>query len=90
MGNLSEKDCTRECHPAVYGKCDYDNDKCVGCTPGADDRDCVYLMSYCDAAQKEGRCHEEVLGGLWRMLETNPGFARGEYDVQFANNKMWI
>jgi len=68
---LEHKECDAECHNAKYGKCDYENNQCVKCTPGADDRDCVYLMSYCHAAQEEGRCKEEVLSGLYRMIEAN-------------------
>ena len=60
------------------------------CTPGADDRECVYLMSYCAAAQREGRCKEEVLSGLWRMIESNNGFDHGEFDIEFRGGKMFI
>jgi len=90
MGRMNQTECAEECKPAAYGKCDYENDKCVPCTPGADDRDCVYLMSYCTVAQKMKRCEEEILKGLFRMVEAQPGYDAGEFDVEFRANKMWI
>lgn len=49
-GKLTHDECTDECKPAVYAKCNYEENKCDECTPGADDRDCIYLKSYCDTA----------------------------------------
>jgi len=46
-GKMSEAQCEEECKPAVYGKCNYDTNTCDKCTPGEDDRECIYLMSYC-------------------------------------------
>jgi len=89
-GNMSHEQCTDECKPANYGKCDYEKNTCVSCTPGADDRDCLYLMSYCETAKTEGRCKEEVLSGLFRSIEANLPFAKGEFDVQFRGGKMFI
>lgn len=89
-GTLSKEQCGQECHPAAYGKCDYENNKCLHCTPGADDKDCVYLMSYCQAAQKEGRCEAETLSGLFRTIEANIPFDHGEFDIQFKGGKMYI
>lgn len=87
---MNKTECDAECHNAKYGKCDYLNDKCLPCTPGADDKECVYLMSYCKAAQSEGRCKEETLRGLFRMIETNTGWDHGEFDVEFRGGKMFI
>lgn len=89
-GRMDKTQCAEECHPAAYGKCDYKSDKCVSCKPGADDPACVYLMSYCQAAEKEGRCKEETLSGLFRMVETNPAFDHGEFDIEFKGGKMFI
>jgi len=89
-GKMNHTACDVECHNAKYGKCDYVNNTCVSCKPGADDRDCIYLMSYCTEAQKEGRCKEEVLSGLYRMIEANNKFDKGEFDVEFRGGKMYI
>lgn len=89
-GHLNQTECTAECHDAAYGKCDYVQDECTACKPGQDDRDCVYLMSYCKVAQREGRCKEEVLNGLWRSIEANTGWDHGEFDIEFRGGKMFI
>jgi len=47
-------------------------------------------MSYCKAAQEEGKCKEETLTGLFRTIETNPSFDHGEYDIEFKGGKMFI
>lgn len=87
---MSKDQCTNECKPANYGKCDYENNACVHCTPGADDKDCLYLMSYCNTAKKEGRCKEETLSGLFRTIEANIPYNKGEFDIQFRDGKMFI
>lgn len=89
-GKLTKDECDGECKPAVYGKCDYENNSCKECTPGADDRDCIYLMSYCKTAQKEDRCEQETLSGLWRSIEANIPYNKGEFDIQFRSGKMFI
>ena len=50
------------------------------CDPNKD-HGCMYDMNYCKAAQREGRCKEETLSGIWRGIETNLNFATGELDV---------
>jgi len=47
-------------------------------------------MSYCETAREEGRCKEEVLGGLFRMIEANNKFDKGEFDVEFRGTKIFI
>lgn len=89
-GTLSKDQCDQECHPAAYGKCDYKKNTCLSCTPGADDKDCIYLMSYCQVAKTEGRCKEEVLSGLFRTIEANIPYDHGEFDIQFRGGKMFI
>jgi hypothetical protein len=41
-------------------------------------------------AASEGRCAQETLSGLWRSIESNIGFAKGEFDIQFRQGKMFI
>jgi len=65
-GHMTKDACMSMCHSAKYGKCDFQNNVCVECTPGAD-KDCIQLMSYCQAAQKEGRCKKQPVTGLYRM-----------------------
>lgn len=89
-GKMDKESCAEECHPAKYGKCDYKNDQCLPCTPGADDPECMYLMDYCNTAQKEGRCKEETLHGLFRMIEVNHNSTNAEFDIDFRGSKMFI
>jgi len=87
---MSKDQCTSECKPAVYAKCNYEDNTCTKCTPGADDRDCIYLDSYCKTAKEEGRCEQETLSGLWRSIEANIPYNKGEFDIQFRSGKMFI
>ena len=89
-GKMSKDQCTSECKPAVYAKCNYSDNTCVKCTPGADDRDCIYLDSYCKTAKEEGRCEQETLSGLWRSIAANIPYIHGEFDIQFRSGKMFI
>jgi len=89
-GTQSQQLCEHDCKPAQYGKCDFENDTCVECTPGAGEKDCVNLMSYCQIARDEGRCKEQVLNGLYRSVESNLGYESGEFDVEFRDSKMFI
>lgn len=45
-------------------------------------------MSFCKVQQKEGDCKAEQLKGLYRMIEVNPGYDVGEFDVLFKDGKM--
>jgi len=47
-------------------------------------------MSYCTTAAAEGRCAQETLSGLWRSIESNIAYAKGEFDIQFRQGKMFI
>ena len=47
-------------------------------------------MDYCKAAQKEGRCKAQELSGLFRMIEANPDYDKGEFDVLFKDGKMYM
>lgn len=88
-GQLDKPSCTEECHSAQYGKCNFDTNKCEVCTPGGDP-DCLYLMTYCAAIQKEGKCTREAFTGLYRMIQSRIGYESGEYDVEFKGGKMYI
>jgi len=47
-------------------------------------------MDYCKAAQGEGRCKAQELSGLFRMIEAEPGYNKGEFDVLFKDGKMYM
>jgi len=47
-------------------------------------------MTYCEAARKEGRCEKNHLTGLFRAIQANLPFQRGEYDIEFKDDKMYI
>jgi hypothetical protein len=47
-------------------------------------------MEYCHAAQREGKCKQDKLNGLFRGIEVNKGFKRNEFDIQFLNQKIYI
>lgn len=70
------------------GKCNFTNNTCVKCTPNSGDPDCLYTMDYCKTAQKEGKCKKEKLDGLYRMIEVQKGFKKGEFDILFKDNKL--
>lgn len=45
-------------------------------------------MDFCKIAQKEGRCKAEKLEGLYRMIEVQKGFKKGEFDLLFKDMKL--
>jgi len=47
-------------------------------------------MDYCKIAQKEGKCKRDELKGLFRMIEAQTGYDKGEFDVFFKGGKMYI
>ena len=87
---MSKMQCTDQCRPAAYAKCNFANNTCEKCTPGDDDKDCIYLESYCKTAQEEGRCEQETLSGLWRAIEANIPQYWGEVVIEFKGGKMYI
>jgi len=88
-GTMNKTECAQKCEEPAFGKCDYKNNTCVKCKQGTD-KDCMYLMDYCKTAQKEGRCKAQNLTGLFRMIEVNPGYEQGEFDVLFKEGKMYM
>jgi hypothetical protein len=47
-------------------------------------------MDFCKIAQKRGECKKDKLDGLFRMIEVNPGYDVGEFDVLFKEGKMYM
>lgn len=47
-------------------------------------------MSYCQAAQREGKCKEETFNGLWRTIDASIPFLHGEFPISFSAGKMYI
>lgn len=87
---MNKTQCAQDCEYVQYGKCNFTNNTCQNCTHGADDPKCLYTMDYCKAAQKEGRCKQQQLDGLFRMIEVNPGYNVSEFDVLFKDKKMYM
>ena len=46
-------------------------------------------MAYCKVAQKAGRCKRQELSGLFRKIQVNRHYAKGEFDLMFQDNKMY-
>jgi len=88
-GTLNKTQCAQSCEAPAFGKCDFKNNTCVKCNHTADPT-CIQTMDYCHAAQAEGRCKAQELSGLYRMIEANPKYDRGEFDVLFKDGKMYM
>jgi hypothetical protein len=54
-GTYSEKECNDACKAPDFAKCDFKNNKCVGCTVGKD-KNCMYSLDYCKIMQERGKC----------------------------------
>lgn len=54
-GSYTEKECNEACKAPDFGKCDFKNNKCEGCKPGADPG-CMYSLDYCKIMQERGKC----------------------------------
>jgi hypothetical protein len=87
---MNKTECAQKCETPAFGKCDFKNNTCVKCEQGKGDNDCLYTMDYCKVEQKEGRCKNQELKGLYRMIEVNPGYETGEFDVMFKDGKMYM
>jgi len=90
MATMNKTECAQTCQEVSFGKCDFKNNTCVKCNHTAGDKDCLYTMDFCKIAQKEGKCQAQNLTGLFRMIEVNPSYTVGEFDVEFKDGKMYM
>lgn len=61
---------------------------CVKCDQGPG---CVQTLSVCKEANKEKHiCKAQTLGGLFRMIEVNPKYMQGEFDLLFKDDKLYM
>lgn len=88
-GTQSKTECAQQCQEVKFAKCDFKNNTCVDCDHDKD-KDCLQTKDYCDVAQKEGKCKPETLSGLFRMIEVNPNYDVGEFDIMFKDGKMYM
>jgi len=88
-GTLNKTQCAQSCEVVPFGKCDFGNNTCVKCN-NTSDKDCIQTLDYCKSAQKQGRCKAQELSGLFRMIEVNPSYEKGEFDVLFKDGKMYM
>lgn len=86
---MNKTQCTQTCEEPAFGKCEFSNNTCVKCNHTGDSQ-CIQTMDYCKIAQKEGRCKSQDLTGLFRMIEAEPGYAKGEFDILFKDGKMYM
>jgi hypothetical protein len=86
---MNKTECAQTCEEPDFGKCNFKNNTCDKCDH-TKDKDCIQLMSFCKVAQQKGECKAETLNGLFRMIEVNPGYAVGEFDVLFKDGKMYM
>jgi hypothetical protein len=86
---MNKTECAQKCEEPSFGKCNYANNTCEKCDH-TKDKDCIYTMDYCKVEQKTGKCKQVQLKGLYRMIEVNPGYEVGEFDVLFKEGKMYI
>lgn len=47
-------------------------------------------MAYCQIAQKAGRCKRDELSGLFRKIQVNKNYKKGEFDLLFKDSKMYM
>jgi hypothetical protein len=88
-GSMNKTECAQKCEQPSFAKCNFQNNTCEKCEQGTD-KDCLYTEDYCKVEQKEGRCKNQNLTGLFRMIEVNPGYDVGEFDVMFKDGHMYM
>jgi len=69
--------------------CDFKNNSCVDCTPGKD-KGCSNTAAFCEAAKAAGHCKVNPLNGLYRQIEVNKNYKKGEYDLLFKDKKLYM
>jgi len=84
---MNKTECAQTCQQVPFGKCNFKNNTCEKCD-NTKDKDCTQIMSFCKVEQQEGRCKEQKLNGLYRMIQVQPDYDNGEFDVQFKDGKM--
>lgn len=86
---MNKTQCAQSCEEPQFGKCNFTQNTCDKCNHTSDPQ-CIQTMDYCKAAQREGRCKAQELKGLYRMIEANPNYDKGEFDVLFKDGKMYM
>lgn len=86
---MNKTECAQTCEQPAFAKCNYANNTCEKCDH-TKDKDCVYTMDYCKIEQQTGKCKQVQLKGLYRMLEVQPSYDVGEFDVLFKDGKMYM
>jgi len=86
---MDEDKCNSQCKAVPFAKCDFKNNTCVDCTPGQDPK-CIQTKAFCQAAQASGRCKVPQLDGLYRQIEVNKKYKKGEYDLLFKDKKLYM
>lgn len=86
---MDQEQCEQNCLNPTFQKCNFKNNTCQNCTVGTDTK-CIYTAAYCQAAQKAGRCKVNQLDGLYREIEVNKEYKKGEYDLLFKDKKMYM
>lgn len=88
-GTMNKTECAQTCEEPSFGKCDFKNNTCVKCDH-TKDKECIQTMDFCKIAQERGDCKAQKLNGLFRMIEVNPNYDVGEFDVMFKDGKMYM
>lgn len=84
---MAKDKCEQNCKGVQFAKCDFKNNTCVNCTPGKDTK-CIQTAAYCEQAKAAGRCKVNQLDGLYRQIEVNKKYKKGEYDLLFKDKKI--
>merc|ERR1711937_1069540 len=64
----NKTECEQKCQAPSFAKCNFQNNTCEKCDH-TKDKDCIQTMDFCKIAQKEGKCKQDKLNGLFRMIE---------------------
>jgi len=86
---MAQDKCKENCAGVQYQKCNFKTNKCDDCTVHKD-KGCQFTKAYCEAVQKAGRCKTPQLDGLYRKIEVNKKYIKGEYDLLFKDSKMYM
>jgi len=75
-GKLEKQDCERNCKEPSFSKCNYETGVCEACN--ITDPNCKYTKDECDVF-----CHTSSSIGVFRGIQINKNFDRGEWDFTF-------
>jgi len=86
---MAKEKCEDQCKVEPFKKCNFHNNTCDECERGKDPK-CIYPAAFCEAQKAAGRCKVDQLDGLYRQIEVNMKYKKGEYDLLFKDKKLYM